>query len=374
MAALASHLHTIHLPTVGLAVASLVILLGWNRLATRFPALKRAPGPLAVLVIGTAANALLNLPVETIGSRFGGIPQEIPPFSFPALDPTTLGKLMAPALTIALLGAIESLLRRASPTARSRIATTPTRSCSRKAWRTSSRPCSAASPPPARLPVPPPTSAPVAARRWPASCMRWCCWRWCWCSRRWLGYPARHTVGHRGRGFDQHGRMARLLAQGTGALLQPVPHHPARHLLRHRAVRSDAGGGAGHGAGEPVLHLPDVRPHPHGTHPARRPLRRRGTEQGRRYAAHRRLPDVRQPVLRRRQQAREHAAETRRQSRDADPRHGQGHQHGYHRPRYPADPASRPQEDRHAADSLRPELAARLADLPFGLPRPARRG
>ncbi|MBX3686855.1 MAG: sulfate permease [Rhodocyclaceae bacterium] len=110
MAALASHLHTIHLPTVGLAVASLVILLGWNRLATRFPALKRAPGPLAVLVIGTAANALLNLPVETIGSRFGGIPQEIPPFSFPALDPTTLGKLMAPALTIALLGAIESLL------------------------------------------------------------------------------------------------------------------------------------------------------------------------------------------------------------------------------------------------------------------------
>ena len=63
-----------------------------------------------MLVIGTAANALLNLPVDTIGSRFGGIPQEIPPFGLPAPDPTTLGKLMAPALTIALLGAIESLL------------------------------------------------------------------------------------------------------------------------------------------------------------------------------------------------------------------------------------------------------------------------
>ena len=110
MASLASHLHTIHPPTVLLAVASLGVLLGWNRLATRLTFLRRAPGPLGVLVVATAANAFLNLPVDTIGSRFGGIPQEIPAFSFPDLSLGTLGKLIAPAITIALLGAIESLL------------------------------------------------------------------------------------------------------------------------------------------------------------------------------------------------------------------------------------------------------------------------
>jgi SulP family sulfate permease len=68
------------------------------------------PGPLAVLVIATAVNALIQLPVDTIGSRFGGIPRELPDFGLPALSLGLLGKLIAPALTIALLGAIESLL------------------------------------------------------------------------------------------------------------------------------------------------------------------------------------------------------------------------------------------------------------------------
>ena len=57
MAALASHLHTIHLPTVGSPWPSLVILLGWNRLATRFPALKRAPDRWRCWSSCTAANA-----------------------------------------------------------------------------------------------------------------------------------------------------------------------------------------------------------------------------------------------------------------------------------------------------------------------------
>lgn len=101
---------TLHLPTVLLATTSLAILVGWNRLAVKVAWMRRLPGPLAVLIIATAANALLHLPVDTIGSRFGGIPQELPSFGLPEVSLGLLGKLIAPALTIAILGAIESLL------------------------------------------------------------------------------------------------------------------------------------------------------------------------------------------------------------------------------------------------------------------------
>jgi len=108
--ALATHLHTIAPPTVMLSGASVVVLLSWNRLARRVKAVGRLPGPLGVLVVATLANAMLDLPVETIGSRFNGIPQQLPGFALPEFSLATLGKLISPALTIALLGAIESLL------------------------------------------------------------------------------------------------------------------------------------------------------------------------------------------------------------------------------------------------------------------------
>lgn len=107
---LAGALHTTHLPTAALAVASLALLIGWNRLAQRIRWMRRLPGPLGVLVVGTAVTAVFSLPVDTIGSRFGGIPQAVPALAFPDLDLSNLGKLIAPALTIAMLGAIESLL------------------------------------------------------------------------------------------------------------------------------------------------------------------------------------------------------------------------------------------------------------------------
>lgn len=107
---LAAHAHTVDLPTLGLSTACLVFLLCYNRLAQRFSLLRRAPGPLVVLVGGTVLAALLDLPVETIGSRFNGIPQELPPIGLPPLSIHDVGKLISPALTIALLGAIESLL------------------------------------------------------------------------------------------------------------------------------------------------------------------------------------------------------------------------------------------------------------------------
>ncbi len=110
MEALWQAAHTAHLPTIALACASLAVLVLWNRLAPRVAWMRRLPGPLAVLILATAINVWLQLPVDTIGSRFGGIPQQLPDFGFPELSLGLLGKLIAPALTIALLGAIESLL------------------------------------------------------------------------------------------------------------------------------------------------------------------------------------------------------------------------------------------------------------------------
>ena len=107
---LLAHAHTADFPTIALSTACFVFLLSYNRLAQRFAPLRRAPGPLVVLIVGTLAAALLDLPVETIGSRFNGIPQEIPHFGLPELSIHDFGKLISPAITIALLGAIESLL------------------------------------------------------------------------------------------------------------------------------------------------------------------------------------------------------------------------------------------------------------------------
>jgi SulP family sulfate permease len=101
--------------TIALAVASLGVIWLWPRLwrsggnaAAR--ALRHVPGTVVGLVLGTAAVMLLNLHVETIGTRFGGIPQTLPPFSWPRIGWPELSALVGPAFTIALLGSIESLL------------------------------------------------------------------------------------------------------------------------------------------------------------------------------------------------------------------------------------------------------------------------
>ncbi|MCL2829214.1 MAG: SulP family inorganic anion transporter [Betaproteobacteria bacterium] len=107
---LGASIHTTHWPTLLLSLVSLAFLIFYNQLAERLSPLRRLPGPLIVLVFGTLLAYFLDLPVETIGSRFNGIPQQFPAFGVPALSLETLGKLISPALTIALLGAIESLL------------------------------------------------------------------------------------------------------------------------------------------------------------------------------------------------------------------------------------------------------------------------
>ncbi len=103
--ALGGALYTTDLPTLATATASLFLLMVWPAALN-----KKIPAPVAVLILGGLAAAFLNLPVETIGSRFGGIPQTLPQFSAPDLSLEHLRHLIVPAVTIALLGAIESLL------------------------------------------------------------------------------------------------------------------------------------------------------------------------------------------------------------------------------------------------------------------------
>jgi SulP family sulfate permease len=97
-------------PTMNPATAGLGLLaLGVLILGNRF--LKRVPAPLVALVIVTVVQTVFNFKgVATVGSAFGGIPRTLPSFSMPALDIARVLSLVGPAFTIALLGAIESML------------------------------------------------------------------------------------------------------------------------------------------------------------------------------------------------------------------------------------------------------------------------
>ncbi len=96
-----------HLATLELAVLSLALVI----YSPRIKGLSRVPGPLVAMVVVTVLQAVLQLPgVATIGSAFGGIPQELPSFSLPDLTASQVIMLIGPAFTIAMLGAIESLL------------------------------------------------------------------------------------------------------------------------------------------------------------------------------------------------------------------------------------------------------------------------
>lgn len=95
---------TINWNSAGVAFGSLAILIVWPKITHRIP------GPLIALIAATAAVHLLELNVETIGSKFGSVPSTIPAPSLPAVDFAAIRNLFSPALTIALLAAIESLL------------------------------------------------------------------------------------------------------------------------------------------------------------------------------------------------------------------------------------------------------------------------
>ena len=114
--ALAEAAPSASVPTVLVAMASLSLIVGWQRmgvlLAERGTAtwMRSVPGSIVALVLATLAVKALDLPVETIGSKFGGIPATLPHFQWPEFSWASAQFLVMPTLTLALLGAIESLL------------------------------------------------------------------------------------------------------------------------------------------------------------------------------------------------------------------------------------------------------------------------
>ncbi len=105
MAWFANHIETVHWSAAAMGVACAAAILLWPRAFGR-----RIPGPIAVLVLATVATHALGLGVETIRDRFGEIPSGFPAPRMPALHLEQLPELVGPALTIAMLAAIESLL------------------------------------------------------------------------------------------------------------------------------------------------------------------------------------------------------------------------------------------------------------------------
>lgn len=97
----------LHLATTALAVFSLLLVI----YAPKTPGLRRVPGPLVALVVATALQIVFQFDgVRTIGTAFGGIPRGLPEFTLPSVSWSKVIELIGPAFTIAMLGAIESLL------------------------------------------------------------------------------------------------------------------------------------------------------------------------------------------------------------------------------------------------------------------------
>ncbi|HEV8039658.1 MAG TPA: SulP family inorganic anion transporter [Bryobacteraceae bacterium] len=101
---LLTHLTTIDPTTAVVGGCSLAVILLWPIIT------KRIPGSIIALLGATAAGVLLKLPVETIGSKFGGIPSGFPVFQIPTFRADLILPLLPSALTVAVLAAVESLL------------------------------------------------------------------------------------------------------------------------------------------------------------------------------------------------------------------------------------------------------------------------
>ena len=103
MGAIAENFHTLNWAATATGIASLAVMI----VCMRF--FKKVPGAIVVCFGSIALVSFLHLPVETIGTRFGGIPSGLPHIAVPHLQPILLLHLLSPAVTVAMLGAIESL-------------------------------------------------------------------------------------------------------------------------------------------------------------------------------------------------------------------------------------------------------------------------
>jgi len=104
MTTLARNAGSLSAPATTLAAITVAVLLVWRRVVPR------VPGYIVTLVAGTIAVVVLRLPVETIGTRFGGIPSGLPHIAVPRFRADLIPTLIRPAVTVAMLGAIESLM------------------------------------------------------------------------------------------------------------------------------------------------------------------------------------------------------------------------------------------------------------------------
>ncbi len=90
--------------SLALALLTMGVIWLWPRITTR------VPGPLIALVVATAVVHALDLDVETVGSRFGGVPSGLPRLIWPQVEPGMISALLPAAISIAVLAGIESLL------------------------------------------------------------------------------------------------------------------------------------------------------------------------------------------------------------------------------------------------------------------------
>ena len=104
MSALGDHLGSANWQAVLLAAGTVLLIAGWPRIS------RRVPAPFVALLVATIAASVLHADVETIGTRFGTISFGLPPLRLPSVTFQDLRTLVSPAITIALLAAIESLL------------------------------------------------------------------------------------------------------------------------------------------------------------------------------------------------------------------------------------------------------------------------
>ena len=104
METLAKNLPTFSYTATALAAGTILVILICRSISPRIP------GPIVALLLATGAVVLFKLPVETVGTRFGGIPSGLPHLQIPRFRTDLIHGLLGPAFTIAMLGAIESLM------------------------------------------------------------------------------------------------------------------------------------------------------------------------------------------------------------------------------------------------------------------------
>ena len=101
---LIDHLPLIDLPSLSVGSVSILLIVGFQRLAPRIP------GSLVAILLVTTVVHLAHIPVATIGTLFGSVPNMLPDPQIPKVSWQTMTEMFSPAITIAMLGAIESLL------------------------------------------------------------------------------------------------------------------------------------------------------------------------------------------------------------------------------------------------------------------------